>query len=93
MEGEARNLQNDFFNAARKAKTHVTVFLNSGRKLTGRIKSFDKFTLLIENHLGELMVFKHAISTVSTGRGSGENSNDAERRSSATGAARDGVRR
>ena len=65
MEGESRNLQNDFFNAARKAKTAVTVFLSNGKKLTGRIKSFDKFTLLLDGHQGELMVFKHAISTVS----------------------------
>jgi len=68
MEGEARNLQNDFFNEARKAKTSVTVFLSNGKKLTGRIKSFDKFTLLLENHQGELMIFKHAVSTVSTAR-------------------------
>jgi len=64
MEGESTNLQNDFFNAARKAKTVVTVFLGNGKKLTGRIKAFDKFTLLLEGYQGELMVFKHAISTV-----------------------------
>ena len=68
MEGEARNLQNDFFNDVRKSKTVVTVFLGNGKKLTGRIKSFDKFTLLLENHLGELMIFKHAISTVGPAR-------------------------
>ena len=65
MEGESPNLQNDFFNAARKNKKPVTVFLANGKKLTGRIKSFDKFTLLLENHHGELIVFKHAISSVS----------------------------
>ena len=65
MEGESPNLQNDFFNAARKSKKPVTVFLANGKKLTGRIKSFDKFTLLLENHHGELIVFKHAISSVS----------------------------
>jgi len=80
MEGETRNLQNEFFNEARKAKTHVTVFLGNGKKLTGRIKSFDKFTLLLENHHGELIIFKHAISTVSTSRWLAEGSGDAERR-------------
>jgi host factor-I protein len=64
MDNESRNLQNDFFNAARKAKTPIAVFLCNGKKLTGRLKSFDKFTLLLENHQGELIVFKHAISTV-----------------------------
>ncbi len=58
-------MQNDFFKAARKAKTPVTVFLCNGKKLVGRIKSFDKFTLLLESHQGELMVFKHAVSSVS----------------------------
>jgi len=64
MDAESRNLQNDFFNAARKARTPVTVFLSNGKKLTGRIKSFDKFTLLLEGERGEFMVFKHAVTTV-----------------------------
>jgi len=66
METETRNLQNDFFNTARKEKTLVTVFLGNGKKLVGRIKSFDKFTLLLESHFGEQIIYKHAISTVST---------------------------
>jgi host factor-I protein len=65
MEAETRNLQNDFFNAARKERATVTVFLGNGKKLVGRIKSFDKFTLLLESSQGEQIVFKHAISTVS----------------------------
>ena len=65
MEAETRNLQNDFFNAARKDKTVVTVFLGNGKKLTGRIKSFDKFTLLLDGVQGEQIIYKHAISTVS----------------------------
>ena len=67
MDAEARNLQNDFFNAARKARTPVTIYLSNGKKLTGRIKSFDKFTVLIDGPSGELMVFKHAVTTVSMG--------------------------
>ena len=70
MDGETHNLQNDFFNAARKSRAPVTVFLSNGKKLTGKIKSFDKFTLLLDTYQGDLMVFKHAISTVSgAGRG------------------------
>lgn len=66
MNVDAGNLQNDFFNGVRKDRSVVTVFLANGKKLVGRIKSFDKFTLLLETPQGELMVFKHAISTVST---------------------------
>ncbi len=65
MESESGSLQNDFFNAARKSKSTVTVFLGNGKRLTGRLKSFDKFTLLLEGQQGEQIIFKHAISTVS----------------------------
>lgn len=67
MDSESRNLQNDFFNAARKEKTLLTIFLSNGKKLVGRLKSFDKFTLLLESHHGEQIIFKHAVSTVSLG--------------------------
>jgi host factor-I protein len=60
------NIQNDFFNQARKDKARVLVFLNSGRKITGRLKSFDKFTLILETSQGDQMIFKHAIATVSS---------------------------
>jgi len=80
MEGESRNLQNEFFNEARKARSVVTVFLSNGKKLTGRIKSFDKFTVLIENHQGELIIFKHAVSTITTSRWSPDSGGEADRR-------------
>ena len=56
MDADMRNIQNDFFNAARKEKTPVTVFLTSGKKLVGRIKSFDKFTILLDSHYGEQII-------------------------------------
>jgi host factor-I protein len=64
MDGDKGDLQNTFFNAARKERTVVAVFLGNGKKLVGRIKSFDKFTILLENQQGEQIVYKHAISTV-----------------------------
>jgi host factor-I protein len=36
----------------------------SGVKLTGRIRSFDKYSLILESNHQEQMVFKHAIATV-----------------------------
>ena len=68
MDGESPNLQNQFFNDARKDRKVVTIFLGNGKKLSGRIKSFDKFTVLLEGSQGEQMIFKHAISTVSSSR-------------------------
>jgi host factor-I protein len=62
------NIQNTFFNQARKDRCRVTVYLTSGIKLVGRIKSFDKFTVILESSNGDQMIFKHAISTVSAQR-------------------------
>jgi host factor-I protein len=65
------NIQNTFFNQARKDRAKVTVYLTSGIKLVGRIKSFDKFTVILESGNGDQMIFKHAISTVSAARSFG----------------------
>jgi host factor-I protein len=65
---DAVNIQSDFFNRARKDRTRVTIFLNNGKKLVGRIKSFDRFTLILDVGAGEQMIFKHAVATVSTAR-------------------------
>lgn len=62
------NIQSDFFNRARKDRVRVTIFLNNGKKLVGRIKAFDRFTLILDGGAGEQMIFKHAVATVSTAR-------------------------
>ena len=38
----------------------------SGVKLSGRIKSFDKYSVILETNNQEQLIFKHAISTVVT---------------------------
>jgi host factor-I protein len=43
----------------------VTVYLLNGAKLVGKIKSFDKFSILLESGSQEQLIFKHAISTIS----------------------------
>jgi host factor-I protein len=65
------NIQNSFFNQARKDRAKVVVYLANGTKLVGRIKSFDKFTVILESGNGDQMIFKHAISTVSAQRSFG----------------------
>jgi host factor-I protein len=64
MEKQSQNIQDGFLNSARKEKLLVTVYLLSGVKLTGRIRSFDKYSLILESNHQEQMVFKHAIATV-----------------------------
>jgi len=64
MEKQPQNIQDGFLNSARKEKTVVTVYLLSGVKLTGRIRSFDKYSLILDSNNQEQMIFKHAIATV-----------------------------
>jgi host factor-I protein len=60
----AQNIQDSFLNTARKDKTLITLYLLSGVKLTGRIRSFDKYSVVLETNNQEQLIFKHAISTV-----------------------------
>ena len=64
MEKQPQNIQDGFLNSARKEKILVTVYLLSGVKLTGRIRSFDKYSVILESNSQEQMVFMHAIATV-----------------------------
>lgn len=59
-----QNIQEAFLNNARKDKTFLTIYLMSGVKLSGRIKSFDKYSVILEASNQEQLIFKHAISTV-----------------------------
>jgi len=68
MDKPAQNIQDSFLNNARKEKGLVTIYLLSGVKLSGRIKSFDKYSLVLETNSQEQLIFKHAISTVVTTR-------------------------
>ena len=63
-----QNIQDGFLNLARREKATVTIYLVNGAKLLGRIKSFDKFSLIMETGANEQLIFKHAISTISQGR-------------------------
>jgi len=60
----AQNIQDSFLNTARKDKCVITIYLLSGVKLTGRIRSFDKYSVVLETNNQEQLIFKHAISTV-----------------------------
>jgi host factor-I protein len=64
----AQNIQDSFLNTARKERLSITIYLLSGVKLTGRIRSFDKYSVVLEASGQEQLIFKHAISTVVMGR-------------------------
>ena len=64
----AQNIQDTFLNTARKERMSITIYLLSGVKLTGRIRSFDKYSVVLEASGQEQLIFKHAISTIVMGR-------------------------
>src|SRR5215471_3788846 len=59
-----QNIQDSFLNTARKERHNITIYLVSGVKLTGRIRSFDKYSVVLDTGNQEQLIFKHAISTV-----------------------------
>jgi host factor-I protein len=59
------NLQDAFLNQLRKGKVSVHVYLVNGVKLSGRIGGFDNFTVILTSEMGQQLVFKHAISSIS----------------------------
>lgn len=62
------NLQDAFLNQVRKESVPVTVFLINGFQLKGVVRGFDSFTVILESEGRQMMVYKHAISTVSPSR-------------------------
>jgi len=64
----AQNIQDVYLNTVRREKLPVTVFLISGVKLLGKIKGFDKYSVILEANNQEQLIFKHAISTVTTAK-------------------------
>ena len=58
------SLQDQFLNAARRAKTPLTIFLVKGVKLQGIITWFDNFSLLLRREGASQLVYKHSISTI-----------------------------
>lgn len=60
----SQNIQDAFLNTLRREKAVVTIHLLHGATLTGRLKSFDKFSVLLDATGQEFLIFKHAIATV-----------------------------
>jgi host factor-I protein len=67
-----QNIQDAFLNTVRREKATVTIYLMNGAKLSGRIRSFDKYSVLLESGSQEQLIFKHAISTILHARRHGQ---------------------
>ena len=57
------NLQDIFLNQMRKEKIPVTMYLVNGARISGTIKGFDNFVILMKQE-NQQLVYKHAISTI-----------------------------
>ena len=69
---KSENIQDAFLNTARRERSMVTLYLMGGAKLTGKIRSFDRFSLILEANHQDQLVFKHAIATITAlSRGGG----------------------
>lgn len=68
VEPADHNVQDVFLNHVRRERMTVTIYLVSGVKLIGKIKSFDKFSVLFDAGHQDMLLFKHAISTISVAK-------------------------
>jgi len=64
MTKQQNNLQDIFLNSARKNKIQVVIYLINGFKLEGSVKGFDSFTVVLDQEGEQMLVYKHAITTV-----------------------------
>ena len=59
------NVQDPFFYQLRKDARPVHVYLVSGKRLSGVIRRFDRYAIVLENNRQEQLVYKHAIASIS----------------------------
>jgi len=64
----AQNIQDAFLNTARREKFSIIIHLMHGATLSGRIKSFDEFSVMLDVGGQDVLIFKHSISTISQER-------------------------
>jgi host factor-I protein len=58
------NIQDPFFYQLRKEARTVHVYLVSGKRLTGILRRFDRYSVILENNGQEQLVYKHAIASI-----------------------------
>lgn len=64
MNKNVNNLQDVFLNQARKNRISVIIHLINGYQLKGYVKGFDNFTVILDSEGKQIMVYKHAVSTI-----------------------------
>ena len=59
------NIQDSFLFGHLKERRVLAFFLVSGRALKGPLKRFDRYAVVVEHQGVEILVYKHAIETIS----------------------------
>jgi host factor-I protein len=57
------NLQDQFLNHLRREKTPVTVHILNGSKITGIIRGFDNFSILLKGD-SQHLIYKHSVALI-----------------------------
>lgn len=63
------NIQDGFLFQNLKEGHDMLVQLTTGRDLTGRLKRFDRFAIVLEVDANEILIYKHAIATIAVAGG------------------------
>lgn len=58
------NIQDHLLNEARVSKNEITVYLINGYKMKGKITGFDNFIIVLDSEGKQMIIYKHAISTI-----------------------------
>ncbi len=64
------NIQDGFLFQSLKEGIQMTFELVSGKRLQGRLKRFDRFAIVVDTGVQEIMVYKHAIAHITETAGS-----------------------
>jgi len=58
------NVQESFLNVALAGGKQITVHLLNGAKVSGSVRSFDKYSIVLETNTQEQLIFKHSVSAL-----------------------------
>lgn len=56
------NLQDSFLNQVRKDNAEIKIIMLDGSVLTGFVKGFDNFTIILNSKNSQHLIYKHAVS-------------------------------
>lgn len=73
-------LQDIFLNQIRRDHVPVTIHLTNGFQLRGLVKGFDNFVIIFESDGKQMMLYKHAVSTITPARPVSFNNGSVEER-------------